>query len=271
MGRVATIPAETDLLCEACGYVLNGLPRESNCPECGKPIAESAASRRTPPGWERGRSTPGPPRGGLVRFIGTSAAILLRPSSFFRHLSLRPDRASRQFALVHWLLASALFGWAVWAHMNWSDSILPSDTWAIRMVTLVLLIGATFVATLVLNHVAARLTAWEAAYRGIRLPKRVVLRGLDYHAPHYLPIAVRVAAVIFGYQIIIRYAPNTAGLYATTYLYVLCGAIVIGAIYSFKTYWIAMRNLMYGNSGQSAVSSGQEGEEHRGLKLEDGG
>jgi hypothetical protein len=259
MGRVATIPAETDLLCEACGYVLNGLPREGNCPECGKPIADSAASRRLPPSWERDRSTDG--SGSLGRFIGTSAAILFRPSSYFRHLSLGADRASRQFALVHWVIASALFGSAVWMHMNWSDSVLPTDTAAVRSVTLILLIGLTFVATLVLNHVAARLTAWEAAYRGIRLPKRVVLRGLDYHAPHYLPVALLTAAVIFGYQLFVRYFPTTAGLYATTYLYVLCGAIVLGAIYSFKTYWIAMRNLMYGNSGQSAVGSGQEGVE----------
>jgi hypothetical protein len=270
MGRVATIPAETDLLCEACGYVLNGLPREGNCPECGRPIADSAASRRKPPAWER-RDQSGSGPGKLVRFIGTTAAILFRPASFFRHLSLGPDRASRQFALVHWLLASALFGWAVWTHMNWSDTILPTDTAAIRAVTLVLLIGATFVATLVLNYVAARLTAWEAAYRGIRLPRRVVLRGLDYHAPHYLPVAILTAAVICGYQVFIRYSPTTAGLYATTYLYILCGAIIVGAVYSFKTYWIAMRNLMYGNSGQSAVGSGQEGAESRGLRVEDGG
>jgi hypothetical protein len=31
------------------------------------------------------------------------------------------------------------------------------------------------------------------------------------------------------------------------YLYVLCGEVVLGAFYLFKTYWIGMRNIMYAN------------------------
>ncbi len=35
-------PAESDLLCEFCGYILNGLQAtQGNCPECGKPTADS--------------------------------------------------------------------------------------------------------------------------------------------------------------------------------------------------------------------------------------
>src|SRR4051812_49598289 len=71
MTRVAPIvPAESDLLCEACGYTLNGLPEDSNCPECGKPIRESIGSERQVPRWERegGRT--------MGNLIGTFAAIL---------------------------------------------------------------------------------------------------------------------------------------------------------------------------------------------------
>src|SRR5439155_6058558 len=58
MTRVApAIPAEADLLCEFCGYTLNGLPAESNCPECGMPIASSLGQKRTPPPW--GSAGPG--------------------------------------------------------------------------------------------------------------------------------------------------------------------------------------------------------------------
>src|SRR5213075_1044888 len=42
MPRVApAIPEETALLCEKCGYMLNGIPTDSLCPECASPIAES--------------------------------------------------------------------------------------------------------------------------------------------------------------------------------------------------------------------------------------
>ncbi len=37
---------EFTLLCERCGYVVDGLPPEGACPECGKPIVESLPERR---------------------------------------------------------------------------------------------------------------------------------------------------------------------------------------------------------------------------------
>ena len=34
------------LRCERCGYLLRGLPRRGNCPECGTPIRHSDAAHR---------------------------------------------------------------------------------------------------------------------------------------------------------------------------------------------------------------------------------
>lgn len=33
-------------LCERCGYPIQGLPESGNCPECGRPVADSLPSRR---------------------------------------------------------------------------------------------------------------------------------------------------------------------------------------------------------------------------------
>lgn len=44
---------EYTLLCEKCGYVIEGLDQAGNCPECGKPIAESLPDRRVGTPWQQ--------------------------------------------------------------------------------------------------------------------------------------------------------------------------------------------------------------------------
>src|SRR2546421_69887 len=124
MTRVATIiPAETDLLCEGCGYTLNGLPDDSNCPECGKPIIESLRGRREVPAWERagGRS--------VWNFLATSAEVMFRPTNFYKTLATRREvRPARQFANIHWVVTSLLFSAAAYGHLTWYIGI--GGTWA---------------------------------------------------------------------------------------------------------------------------------------------
>jgi predicted RNA-binding Zn-ribbon protein involved in translation (DUF1610 family) len=50
------------LLCENCGYVIEGLDTNGNCPECGKPIQESLPERRQGTPWQQNPSI-----GSLVR------------------------------------------------------------------------------------------------------------------------------------------------------------------------------------------------------------
>ncbi len=53
---------EFTLLCEKCGYVIEGLDPSGNCPECGKPIVESLPERRVGTPWQQS-----PGVGSLVR------------------------------------------------------------------------------------------------------------------------------------------------------------------------------------------------------------
>lgn len=237
------VPSETDWLCEGCGYVLNGLPPGGNCPECGKPTGESAPNLRQLPRWER------PETGSaLARFISTSADIIFRPTRFYRSFATRGSRAqSARFAQVHWLIASLLFGVAGWIHVDWFLNLGPTwkvaaeIPWYVAVPPLMLL---AFGFLILITRLASRLTNFEATMRGLRLPVDVVRRGMDYHAAHYLPVALLTLATVLGFRLILG---NSGAMitWATTYLYTLCAEVIVAAAYLFKTYWIAMRNMMY--------------------------
>src|SRR3954447_19578537 len=116
MARVApVVPVASDVLCESCGYTLNGLPEGGNCPECGQPIVRSTVEdRREPPAWER----EGLPR--FAAFARTTAEVLFRPARFYRTLQTRRESpAARRFAQIHWVVAAILFAATAYLHTSW--------------------------------------------------------------------------------------------------------------------------------------------------------
>jgi hypothetical protein len=258
-----TLPEEGTMLCEACGYILTGLPDDSRCPECGQPISDSSPTLRHLPDWEIDNTA----QTKTQRFWRTTAAVILHPTRFYRTLATRGHRnKSREFARMHWILVTLLFGWTGSLHLLWMFGITSwagTPAWARRFydlsnagpvgsglllaivgflpccaLTYAVLIGAT--------RLAARLTAWEARFRNLRLPHDVVLRGLDYHSPHYLPVAIVAFLTVAGYQLLLvtRILDDLSG---PRYLYILCTEVVFAAAYLFKTYWTGMRNMMFAN------------------------
>lgn len=232
MVRVAPhIPADNDLLCETCGYILNGLPQESRCPECGQPIVESLPETRCLAPIEEGK-------GGFK----TSVQVLFAPKRFYRHLATRHTTDTQwHFAAINWLLSSILLALSVFMHING----IYYGTHINIIETLFLVIGI-YILTVGTNFLAALLSAWEAKYRGMRLSYAVVIRGLCFHSIHYLPVALMVTLTITIYNFLIA-CNFTIAKADTYYLYTLCVEVFIGAGYLFWTYWIAMRNMMYAN------------------------
>ena len=231
-------PGESHWLCEGCGYVLDGLPTESRCPECGKPTSESAGDLRSLPLWERPQDA-----SFFKRLAITTAQVIFSPSHFYRSLATRSSREqSAAFARIHWTIASILFGIAAWLHFDWSA---PGSASAIGAVwpwwTAILLAVASYLFLTLTLALAARLTTWEATYRGIRLPLGVVRRGLDYHAAHYLPVGIVAALTVGTFRAILVRHPDLV----MQYVYLLSAEVIVAAIYLFVTYWKAMRNMMY--------------------------
>ncbi|HEY2587004.1 MAG TPA: hypothetical protein VGI81_14760 [Tepidisphaeraceae bacterium] len=236
------VPAETDWLCEGCGYVLNGLPPGGNCPECGKPTGESSPELRQLPAWERPEAGWWP-----MRFIATSAAVIFRPTRFYRSFATRGSRAqSIRFARIHWILSAMLFGIAGWIHADWFLDLGPTlKLWAqVPWYAIILLALVAYGFLVFITRIAARLTSFEATMRGLRLPVDVVRRGMDYHAAHYLPVALLTLGTVLGYRIVLGHSVRLM-TWGPMYLYTLCGLVIVAAAYLFKTYWIGMRNMMY--------------------------
>jgi hypothetical protein len=238
MRRAASfVPADSDLLCEGCGYTLNGLTHSSNCPECGKPIEQSSDSHRQYTEFEN--------RPSVKTFLRTTWGVLAHPSRFYRTLLTRGEESrARQFAQVHWLIAACLAAAAAQVHIRFLSGLRTPGPWDHQWfwAAMGLLLWFSLNA---LTHLAARLSAWEAAYRGIRLPINTVRRGLYFHAPHYLPVILIVLITVT----LMRYLVYHIGLRGWTinYLIVLSAQVVGGAVYLFITYWIGMKNMMFAN------------------------
>jgi hypothetical protein len=244
MTRIATnVPAENDLLCEHCGYTLNGLPSGGRCPECGTPMADSIGTTRVAPAWETANS------GRFVAWISTSLAVIFHPTRFYRTLTTRGELGpAARFARWHWMVSAILFGITAYVHSGWDwrTSYPHISLVMTRWMLAGLALFGTFFLLEWVTRLAAKLTNWEATYRGLRLPMQVVRRGMYYHAAHYLPVALMALITVVGYRVL--YDLRILSIETlVAYIWVIAGEVIVGAIYLFQTYWIAMRNMMYAN------------------------
>ncbi|PCI09903.1 hypothetical protein COB72_05290 [bacterium] len=95
---------EYTLLCQACGYVLEGLDLDTQCPECGKSIEESLAKDRPGTPWQRKAS--------ILSMIKTWYLVFRHPKRTIDEM--RIDEADGiGFAVITPLLAMGIFSLAL--------------------------------------------------------------------------------------------------------------------------------------------------------------
>lgn len=95
-----SIVSESTLLCESCGYVLEGLSFQGNCPECGAPIAHSLPERRVGSEWQK--------RASLRAWLRTSWSALTRPRLLFSTVVIDAASAERLLRINLWAAALAI-------------------------------------------------------------------------------------------------------------------------------------------------------------------
>lgn len=97
---------EYTLLCETCGYVLEGLDQGGNCPECGKPIKESLPELARPGSpWQQSPS--------LRSLIDTCREMLYRPRPLLERVRIDAQSSA---SLEGWIvfLTSCVSGVTPW-------------------------------------------------------------------------------------------------------------------------------------------------------------
>lgn len=244
------LPADTDLLCEGCGYRLNGLPPASNCPECGRPILSSTQNTgRSLPPWESA------PKLTSALYLSTAAAIVLRPKSFFAQLITRHSPArSHAFATISRAFAALLMAVATSIHFSWcvAPTFYPPaiigqlNELSLNVLHIILLWPLVWGSLTATSWAATRLTAFESKYHGLRLPLPVVSRLMNFHTACYLPVSLAAIAYIATTRSLIGLTILDPS-FILNYLYILCSFVILAAAYLFWSYWIAMKNSMYAN------------------------
>lgn len=104
---------EFELLCERCGYSIEGLPASTNCPECAEPVAASLPESRPGSAWQRSR--------GAAAWGRTVLDLLRRPGRTIRSVRIEAERSAR-FRRVNVLLAAAIL------------TVVPALTYAVQTV-----------------------------------------------------------------------------------------------------------------------------------------
>jgi hypothetical protein len=164
--REATRPAVRELLCDRCGYSLEGTPNTPVCPECGLDFAASRAMRVGSP-WQR--------RPSLWSWLKTVVLMIFRPRRTLGIVSFDNDDSNFRLFLCNVLIVpGCVFMLAAVVGLV-SCMLAPASVQERIPVS-----GAVFVASIVL---VAGLVMWLAAGLALYLSGRQVIRWVCRPSP----------------------------------------------------------------------------------------
>jgi hypothetical protein len=95
---------EYTLLCEKCGYVVEGLDQAGVCPECGKPIVESLPERRVGTPWQQEPGFKSLVRTWWMTLRHPKRTLDIQSSTHPRGLLLLTTSTASALASVGWIL-----------------------------------------------------------------------------------------------------------------------------------------------------------------------
>lgn len=178
------------LLCERCGYIIEHLPTDSPCPECGAAIAASLPQARTGSAWQQRR--------GVNSWFQTVAQTLRHPKRSFQVLQLESGRA-RWFLPINLAAAVLLLeiGPAVliWVSESVVGRIDVADLLHGTLILNAILAPALYVLLLVLCRIEELGLRLIASRRGWRV-SRSTARAICTHASFGWTIGAALAATV---------------------------------------------------------------------------
>ncbi len=190
-GRGATRSAVRELLCDRCGYSLEGTPETAVCPECGLDFAASRAARVGSP-WQR--------RPSLWSWMKTVGLMVARPRRTLGVVSFDNDDSNFRLFLCNMLIVPgcALFLAAAWAGVTLALEVPLSDNDTVFLG--VVLLAATIVVVVgLLMWLALGLALYFSGRQVIRLacrPSREIWRGSHVLAVHASCVLAPTSAVL---------------------------------------------------------------------------
>lgn len=235
---------EFTLLCEKCGYVIEGLDTGGACPECGKAIAESLPERRAGTAWEHEQS--------LWTFALTSLTTVWRPLHTLdemRFAPLTPD------LLATWYNRIAIYGFGIVSFfvVLWSSIRVQEREGPDQSLKHLVIFGTLVIATTIVFRALIPICTWIetrglilfAARRDGRLTP-VLARAITAHGS--------VGWVISGFGLALVVATTAKmeterhGTSVDALLWGLGIALAIGGFLFFEVFaWLGLRRCRFAN------------------------
>lgn len=252
------------LLCERCGYVVDGLPTDGACPECGRPIAKSLPERRVGTPWQRSPT--------FRNLLRTWAWTLLHPMRTLDALSEVPghDRRLRRWTTI---AAALLFSLGWWQYGATNTARAGPATLLVLLVVIVLSAGVAWLVLQLLIHVETWGLGVIARVRRARMPRAaryavtahgcvgwvlagfmlwVASIGLDVlHTIYFVPYTEYDPSRPITEQFDVFYggSPPWLDLLNAAARVLSC---LIGLVFSGVFAWLGMRRLKYANRARPA-------------------